>query len=122
MGLKDRIKQKAEESKIPPHSLIKKNIDISVKNAYLGGVVLAALLDDAKIAEQERKRIRELGISLQLGEDGIKEVVNTVENLKSEAEQEAYLEEIVPFLKDRDVALFFLCDFANSNNFSLSTL
>jgi hypothetical protein len=114
MGLKDRIKQKAQESKIIPHPLIQKDIDISTKNAYLGGVVFAALLDDAEITEPEHKRIRELGISLQLGDDDIKEVISTVENLKSEDEQEAYLEEIIPALKDRDVALFFICDFSKT--------
>ncbi len=112
MSLLATLKKKAAASQIPVHPLVAKNIDIRVANAYLGGTVLAALLDDDSISEQEEKRLRDVGISFRMSDEQINEVIATVKGLKSDDDKAGYIEEIISALNDRDIALFFICDLA----------
>ncbi len=112
MSLLERMQKRIDAKQVPEHPILRKDIDVSVKDAYFGGIVLAALIDDSSIAKEEQAYIHNLGISLRLSEDKINETISIVKKLESVDEQEQYLNEVISSLREPDIAMFFLCEFA----------
>ena len=64
---KTKLKKKAEAVSIAEHPLLKKrNLSDAEKTAYLQGCVLATLVDDAQVSEEERNRIGQAAIDTAL--------------------------------------------------------
>ena len=109
---KSMLKQKVFEKTVELHPLLQKtDIPLSVKQAYLQGCVLAALVDDEVISPDERSELHRLGASLQLQSSEIDECIETVSNLRSEEEKSQFVDEIIDVLRGDLYASYFLSDF-----------
>lgn len=99
------------------HPLLKWDCDRYVRDAYFGGIVFAAMTDDAQIDEKERKVITRIGHSLRLSQIEIDEVVGIVLKTVTDAIAAggggvfALLEESVSALKDEKVYRLFVAEY-----------
>ena len=105
----DDFSQAAEDSTIVPHPLAEK-LSLEAKTSYLGMVIFAALAAYGTINAAEKKAIRAVGLSLQLGETDINESIETISGLKTNPEKISFVRESVASLSDRDTAMWLYCD------------
>ena len=109
---KTKLKKKAEAVSIAEHPLLKKrNLSDAEKTAYLQGCVLATLVDDAQVSEEERNRVRAVGLSLRFSESEIDEAFSIVSGLATENEKQRLVDEIVSLLKEEPTRDYFIKDF-----------
>ena len=110
----EKVRRMAQVASTAEHPLLSKiALDAAVRTAYVQGCVLAALIDDGKISEQERERVRRVGLSLRMPDDGIEECFDTVSSLPGGDEKERFLVEILELLKPDPVGRYFMADFEN---------
>lgn len=111
---KNNLKNKAETVSVPEHHLLKKCILSDYERvAYLQGCVLASLVDDGKVSEKERCKVRRIGLSLRFRDDEIDEAFENVERLKTDLDKERLVDEIVSLLKKEPLRKSFIRDFEN---------
>ena len=106
------IQKKTLERKITPHPLLAEmEVSLGLKTAYVNGCVLAALLDDAKVSEDENLNVQRIGLSLGLSEEQIAESFTLVEGLASDDDKSAFIDELKGILAEPLVAKYFMADF-----------
>lgn len=109
---KKMMQRKAEAAMVVDHPLLKEtDMSVDVKTAYLQGCVLATLLDDAEVSDEERTKVRNIGLSLHLTDEEIDESFSTVQALESDEQKMQFVEEILGLLKPAPVGRFFMDDF-----------
>ena len=109
---KTKLKKKAEAVSIAEHPLLqKRNLSDAEKTAYLQGCVLATLVDDAQVSEEERNRVRAIALSLRFSECEIDEAFSIVSGLATENEKQRLVDEIVSLLKEEPTRDYFIKDF-----------
>ena len=109
---KKMMQRKAEAATVADHPLLKEaDIAVDVKTAYLQGCVLATLLDDAEVSDEERTKVRNIGLSLHLTDAEIDEAFSAVQALESDDQKEQFVEEILGLLKPAPIGRFFMDDF-----------
>ena len=113
MSLLDQMKRKAASNKVAGrHPLLAMNAELSVRDSYFRGVVLAAYLDDGKVDESEKAYLRKVGVGLNLSENDVNDVISDVGTLKTEKEQMLLVEDIAARLTSSKIAKLFLCEFS----------
>ena len=106
------IQKKTLERKITPHPLlVEMDVSLGLKTAYVNGCVLAALLDDAKVSEDEKFKVQCVGLSLGLSEEQVAESFTLVEGLASDDDKSAFIDELKSVLAESQVAKYFMADF-----------
>ena len=109
---KKMMQRKAEAAMVADHPLLKEtDMSVDVKTAYLQGCVLATLLDDAEVSDEEHAKVRNIGLSLHLTDEEIDEAFSTVQALESDEQKMQFVEEILGLLKPAPVGRFFMDDF-----------
>lgn len=101
------------EETVEAHPILEKgSVSIAVKQYYLQGCVVAALMDADAISSQVRDRLERLGRSLKMSEDEIRECIEVVTGLDSgNGDWEAFTTEMLEALKSAKVGVHFLKDF-----------
>lgn len=101
------------EETVEAHPILEKgSVSIAVKQYYLQGCVVAALMDADAISSQVRDRLERLGRSLKMSEDEIRECIEVVTGLDSgNGDWEAFTTEMLETLKGAKVGVWFLKDF-----------
>lgn len=101
------------EETVEAHPILEKgSVSIAVKQYYLQGCVVAALMDADVISSQVRDRLERLGRSLKMSEDEIRECIEVVTGLDSgNGDWEAFTTEMLETLKGAKVGVWFLKDF-----------
>ena len=97
----------AEEKKLQDlavHPLAKGGCGRDVRDAYLQGLVFAAIADDDKIDENERPLLVEIGTSLGMSGEEIEDTIKSVLSLDDDGKI-ALVEECVTALKGNDVGV-----------------
>lgn len=113
MALLDEMRRKAASNKVAgKHPLLNMNADLSVRDSYFRGVVLAAYLDDGQVDESEKAYLRKVGVGLNLSEADVNDVIADVGTLKTEKEQMLLVEDIAARLSSPKIAKLFLCEFS----------
>ena len=106
-------KRREEERmrELAKNPLVKRGCDRNVRDAYIHGVIVAALADGdvSEIDDGERKVIDSIARSLNLCEAEVTEAVNVVNSCE---DMLALLEECVRQLPDESAVKVFVCDFA----------
>ena len=106
------IQKKTLERKITAHPLLAElEVSLGLKTAYVNGCVLAALLDDEKVSEDEKFKVQRVGLSLGLSEEQIAESFTLVEGLASDDDKSAFIDELKGILAEPLVAKYFMADF-----------
>ena len=106
------IQKKTLERKITAHPLLAElEVSLGLKTAYVNGCVLAALLDDEKVSEDEKFKVQRVGLSLGLSEEQIAESFTLVEGLASDDDKSAFIDELKGILAEPLVAKYFMTDF-----------
>jgi hypothetical protein len=109
---KEKLRDKTDAATVSEHPLMKKRqLSVAEKSAYLQGCVLAALVDDALMSNDERRRVRSIGLSLGCSEDDINEAVKLLIGLESEDDKLSLVDDIVSLLKVEPIRGFFVEDF-----------
>lgn len=105
------IKNSEHQSMVDDHPLLKDgDIPVSVKQAYVEGCVLATLMDDEKVSDDERTAVYKIGRSLRLDNKEIESCFEVVIGLKDD-DKEPFVDELLQTVKKRPVCLWFLNDF-----------
>ena len=101
------------EETVEAHPILEKgSVSIAVKQYYLQGCVVAALMDADVISSQVRDRLERLGRSLKMSEDEIRECIEVVTGFDSgNGDWEAFTTEMLETLKSAKVGVYFLKDF-----------
>lgn len=106
------IQKKTLERKITAHPLLAElEVSLGLKTAYVNGCVLAALLDDEKVSEDEKFKVQRVGLSLGLSEEQIAESFTLVEGLVSDDDKSAFIDELKSVLAEPQVVKYFMADF-----------
>lgn len=106
------IQKKTLERKITAHPLLAEmEVSLGLKTAYVNGCVLATLLDDAKVSEEEKNAVQRVGLSLGLNEEQVAESFTLVEGLSSDDDKSAFIDELKSVLAEPLVAKYFMADF-----------
>ena len=106
------MQKKNQEVSVVPHPLLSQvEAPLGLKMVYLQGCVLGTLLDDAEVSDDEFQNIRRIGLSLGLTNGEIEECLEQVKGLKSDDDQEAFIEELKGQVADYPVVKFFMDDF-----------
>lgn len=100
-------------SSVEKHPLLMKcDMPLNVKQAYLQGCVLAALeRDDGKLSSLLRQEIVRLGLSLALSKEEIDDTIAAVSGLTSSEAQEELLGELFSILSQGVYPRYFMRDF-----------
>ena len=106
---KRREEEKMRE--LAKHPLVKRGCDRNVRDAYLHGIIVAALADGdvSEIDADERKVIDSIARSLIYSDVEVEEAINIVSSCE---DMLTLLEECVRQLPDENAAKIFACDFA----------
>ena len=103
---------KMDELSAKPHPMLSQaGLAASVKATYLQGCVLAALVDDAKVDRDERRKLRALGLSLGLLGSDIDDFIQTVQELKTSGEQNDFINELKRTVQGYPLVESFMADF-----------
>lgn len=109
---KKTMQKKQQELSVVPHPILSQiDLSLGTKMMYLQGCVLAALLDDEKVSDEERQNIHRIGRSLGLSLEEISECLTLVGELKSDEDKEAFLEELKGGVSEYPISKFFMVDF-----------
>jgi len=113
MSLLDQMRKKAASNKVAgKHPLLNMNADLSVRDSYFRGVVLAAYLDDGQVDDAERAYLHKVGVGLNLSDADANDVIADIGMLKTEKEQMLLVEDIAARLSNPKIAKLFLCEFS----------
>lgn len=109
---KKMIQKMTLERKVVPHPLLAEmEVSLGIKTAYVNGCVLATLMDDEKVSDEERFNVQRIGLSLGLSEEQIGECFSLVEGLKSDDDKSDFIDELKGVLAEPLVAKYFMADF-----------
>jgi len=104
--------KKELERNINQHPLLgQMDVKPNVKMAYLQGCVLGTLLDDEQVSEEERMKVRRIGLSLGMSDDEITECFEVVVGLKCDDDKSAFIDELKGALGEPVVSKYFMSDF-----------
>lgn len=109
----DEIEQDSKDANIVPHPL-KDKLAESEKAAYINAIVFAGLADDDTLSDIELEYGRTRALSLGLNADDFDEAVKTVQSLNGPKERKEFLFEMLTAFTDRTVAMYVLCDMAQT--------
>ena len=93
------------------HPLLSLKPDLPLRISYFQGIVLAAVVDDGKIADMEKEYLRRLGVTLALTSEDVKECIQTISEIRSVTDQELFLQELTEVMTEKSVSVLFLGDF-----------
>ena len=107
------LQKKAAMAAVEKHPLLKEcDVPLNVRQTYLQGCVLAVLeRDDGKVTETARQEISELGLSLEMSNEDIKEAISVVSKISSPEAQDDFLGELFVALSGEVYPRYFLKDF-----------
>lgn len=109
---KAALQRTAEATQVADHPLLKNgDIPMNVKQAYVQGCVLATLMDDEKVSDDERTAVRKIGKSLRLDDVAIQECFDVILGLQSQDDKLACLNEIITAIGTGDARIYFMIDF-----------
>lgn len=93
------------------HPLLSLKPDLPLRISYFQGIVLAAMVDDGKIADMEKEYLRRLGVTLALTSEDVEECIQTISEIRSVTDQELFLRELAEVMTGKAVSILFLGDF-----------
>lgn len=93
------------------HPLLSLKPDLPLRISYFQGIVLAAVVDDGKIAEMEKEYLRRLGVTLALSSEDVEECIQRISEIRSVTDQELFLRELAEVMTEKAVSILFLGDF-----------
>ena len=109
---KAALQKTVETMQVADHPLLKNgDIPMNVKQAYVQGCVLATLMDDEKISDDERAAVRKIGKSLRLDDVAIQECFDVILGLQSQDDKLACLNEVISAIGSGDARFYFMIDF-----------
>ena len=109
---KAALQRTAEVTQVADHPLLKNgDIPMNVKQAYVQGCVLATLMDDEKVSDDERTAVRKIGKSLHLDDGAIQECFEVILGLRSQDDKLACLNEVISAIGTGDARFYFTIDF-----------
>jgi len=109
---KSMLAKMAEEATASKHPMLEKlDVPLNVKEAYLQGCVLAAVLKDEALSESKKISLSQLGTSLLLSDSEISECISIVTGLSSDDAKEQFVGEIIATLSGGVYPKYFLKDF-----------
>ena len=109
---KTALQKTAEAMQVADHPLLKNgDIPMNVKQAYVQGCVLATLMDDEKVSDDERTAVRKIGKSLHLDDAAIQECFDIILGLQSQDDKLACLNEVISAIGTGDARFYFMIDF-----------
>jgi len=113
VALLDELKRMADEKRFKGlHPLVKRGFPLSVRDAYFRGLVLASLVDDGRIDDEERTLLRRIRLGINLDEEEGSGVISEFSELASdESKMLAAVTDTVSTLCDPFVARLFFAEF-----------
>lgn len=106
------LQKTSETMQVADHPLLKNgDIPMNVKHAYVQGCVLATLMDDEKVSNEERAAVCKIGKSLHLDGSAIQECFEVVLGLQSQDDKLACLNEMITAIGTGDARFYFMIDF-----------
>lgn len=78
---------------------------------YFRGCVLAVLIDDERVSENERYFLHNLGVALHLSVAEIQSGIDFVETLTSDAAKDGFVANLLARINRKDIAVLFMADF-----------
>lgn len=91
-------------------SVSEKELPLDVRQAYVQGCAYAALVDDGKIDDEERKAIAEIAQRFHISDEMLKDCISMLEELPVDDRKE-FTDEIVGTIKQGGKGVDFLLDF-----------
>jgi len=111
MSMLDMMKKRTVERHVGGnHPIIKMDVARNVREAYFQGLLFAAFADDGKVDEQERARLEKVGLSLEIPEGEVAQMIDDMAKKDDEARL-ALMEDVSAALKGTSASFLFLCEF-----------
>ena len=109
---KSMLAKMAVEATATKHPMLDKlEVPLNVKEAYLQGCVLAAVLKDESLSDSKRTEVSRLGASLQLSDSEIGECISIVTGLTTDDAKEQFVGEMFSVLSGGVYPKYFMKDF-----------
>ena len=107
MSMLDMMKKRTVERHVGGnHPIIKMDVARNVREAYFQGLLFAAFADDGKVDEQERARLEKVGLSLEIPEGEVAQMIDDMEKKDDEARL-ALMEDVSAALKGTSAPFLF---------------